>query len=68
MSTYALVADLPVRIEGYALEGLQQDVSSDFTRKSTVIRLSGSGEDGVGEDVVYDAVDHEIAQEAGPSL
>ena len=68
MSTYELVADLPVRIDGYALEGLEQDVSSDFTRKSTVIRLRGDGEEGVGEDVVYDAVDHEIAQNAGPVL
>jgi hypothetical protein len=68
MSTYELVADLPLRIDAYELEGLEQDVSSDFTRKSTVIRLHGAGEDGVGEDVVYDAVDHEIAQEAGPKL
>jgi L-alanine-DL-glutamate epimerase-like enolase superfamily enzyme len=68
MSTYELVAHLPVRIDGYALEGLVRDVSSDFTRKSTVIRLQGAGHDGVGEDVVYDAVDHEIAQDAGPVL
>ncbi|MEA2154340.1 MAG: hypothetical protein QOE11_480 [Solirubrobacteraceae bacterium] len=68
MSTYDLVADLPLRIDDYALEGMVQDVSSDFTRKSTIVRLAGGGEDGVGEDVVYDAVDHEIAQEAGPSL
>ncbi|MDP2711690.1 MAG: hypothetical protein Q8O56_10775 [Solirubrobacteraceae bacterium] len=68
MSTYDLVADLPVRIEGYALEGLAQSVSSDFERKSTIIRLHGDGEEGLGEDVVYDAVDHEIAQRAGPVL
>jgi L-alanine-DL-glutamate epimerase-like enolase superfamily enzyme len=68
MSTYDLVADLPVRIEHYALEGLVRDVSSDFTRKSTIIHLHGAGEQGVGEDVVYDAVDHEVAQRAGPSL
>ena len=68
MSTYDLVADLAVRIDDYTLEPLQQDVSSDFTRKSTVIRLAGGGVDGAGEDVVYDAVDHEIAQEAGPDL
>jgi L-alanine-DL-glutamate epimerase-like enolase superfamily enzyme len=68
MSTYELVADLPVQIDGYALDGMEQDVSSDFHRKSTVIRLIGGGEDGVGEDVIYDAVDHEIAQEAGPNL
>ena len=68
MSTYDLVADLPVSIERYELEGLVRDVSSDFTRKSTVIHLHGGGEEGVGEDVVYEAVDHEIAQEVGPSL
>jgi L-alanine-DL-glutamate epimerase-like enolase superfamily enzyme len=68
MSTYELVADLPVHIESYALEGLVQDVSSDFTRKSTIIHLQGGGEEGLGEDVVYDAVDHEIAQDAGPTL
>jgi L-alanine-DL-glutamate epimerase-like enolase superfamily enzyme len=68
MSTYDLVADLPVHIEGYDLEGLVQNVSSDFERKTTIIRLRGAGEEGLGEDVVYDAVDHEIAQRAGPVL
>ena len=67
-STYDLVADLPLRIESYALEGLAQSVSSDFERRTTIIRLQGAGEEGVGEDVVYDAVDHEIAQRAGPVL
>ena len=66
MSTYELVADLPLTIEGYDLEGLAQYVSSDFERKSTIIHLRGDGEEGVGEDVVYDAVDHEIAWKAGP--
>src|SRR4051794_35844761 len=68
MSTYELVADLPLRIDDYALEGMQEDVSTGFTRKSTVIHLAGGGEEGVGEDVTYDAVDHEIAWKAGPSL
>ncbi|MGH2942506.1 MAG: hypothetical protein ACRDLN_07015 [Solirubrobacteraceae bacterium] len=68
MSTYNLVADLPVRIEDYDLDGLVQNVSSDFERTTTIIRLRGAGEEGLGEDVVYDAVDHEIAQSAGPVL
>jgi L-alanine-DL-glutamate epimerase-like enolase superfamily enzyme len=66
MSTYELVADLPLTIEDYTLEGLVQNVSSDFERKTTVINLHGAGEDGIGEDVVYEPVDHEIAQQAGP--
>jgi L-alanine-DL-glutamate epimerase-like enolase superfamily enzyme len=68
MSTYDRIADLPVRIDDYALEGLVQNVSSDFERKSTIIHLRGAGEEGLGEDVVYEPVDHEIAQRAGPVL
>jgi L-alanine-DL-glutamate epimerase-like enolase superfamily enzyme len=68
LSTWELLAGLPVEIEDYALEGLQASVSSDFERKSTLIRLRGKGEEGIGEDVTYDAVDHEIAQAAGPVL
>ena len=59
------LADLPLRIDGYALEGLSRDVSSAFTRVSTVIRMRGAGQEGVGEDVTYDAEDHEILQAAG---
>jgi len=68
MSTWELLAELPVRIEAYALEPLQADVSSAFQRKSTVIRLRGGGEEGAGEDVTYDAADQEILQAAGPQL
>jgi L-alanine-DL-glutamate epimerase-like enolase superfamily enzyme len=67
-STWERLADLPLLIEHYALEPLQAFVSSDFDRRSTVIRLRGAGEEGLGEDVTYDAVDHEILQAAGPSL
>jgi len=68
VSLWSEVADLPLQIDGYGLEGLQAAVSSDFERKSTVIRLSGAGEEGIGEDVTYDAVDQERLQAAGPSL
>jgi L-alanine-DL-glutamate epimerase-like enolase superfamily enzyme len=59
-------ADLPLEVESYELEGLERDVSSDFTRLSTVIHLHGKGDEGVGEDVVYDALDHIALQESGP--
>jgi L-alanine-DL-glutamate epimerase-like enolase superfamily enzyme len=68
LSTWEQLAGLPVAIERYELEGLQESVSSDFLRKSTLIRMHGDGHEGVGEDVTYDAEDHEIAQAAGPSL
>lgn len=66
MGTYDLLADLPLTVDSYALDGLVQDVSSGFTRRSTVIRLAGDGLEGVGEDVVYDAEDHVALQSAGP--
>jgi L-alanine-DL-glutamate epimerase-like enolase superfamily enzyme len=68
VSTWELLAGLPLEIERYTLEPLQADVSSDFVRKSTVIHLHGGGHEGVGEDVTYDAVDQEILQAAGPAL
>ncbi|HEU0250964.1 MAG TPA: hypothetical protein VFR48_09595 [Solirubrobacteraceae bacterium] len=66
--TWDLVAELPVQIDSYELEGLQALVSSDFERKSTVIRLHGDQHEGRGEDVTYDAVDHDILQAAGATL
>ncbi|HSZ06203.1 MAG TPA: hypothetical protein VK778_13530 [Solirubrobacteraceae bacterium] len=68
MSTWETLAGLAVEIDDYALEPLHATVSSEFERKSTVIRLRGAGEDGLGEDVTYDAVDHDILQAAGPTL
>jgi hypothetical protein len=59
------LAALPLRVEGYELERLQRDVSSAFTRVSTLIRLHGGGEEGIGEDVTYDAVDHDGLRAAG---
>ena len=67
-NTWERLASLPLRIEGYAFEPLQALVSSEFERKSTVIHIVGAGQEGVGEDVTYDAVDHEILQAAGPRL
>jgi L-alanine-DL-glutamate epimerase-like enolase superfamily enzyme len=62
---WARIADLPLEIEDYALERLQRDVSSDFTRVSTVLRLRGDGHEGLGEDVSYDADDQDALQGAG---
>jgi L-alanine-DL-glutamate epimerase-like enolase superfamily enzyme len=68
MSTFDTLADLPLEVDGYGLEGLRAQVSSGFERLSTVVHLTGGGVEGVGEDVVYDAEDHVALQEAGPVL
>jgi hypothetical protein len=65
VSTFDLLADLPIEVDGYTLEGLRAEVSSGFDRLSTVVHLTGGGLEGVGEDVVYDAEDHVALQEAG---
>jgi L-alanine-DL-glutamate epimerase-like enolase superfamily enzyme len=68
VSLFDRIADLPLVVEEYALDRLERDVSSAFTRVSTVVKLYGMGTEGVGEDVVYDAIDHDVLQEAGPVL
>ena len=65
-SLWDRVADLPLTIEDYALERLERDVSSAFTRVSTLIPLHGGGTEGIGEDVTYDADDQDALQAAGP--
>jgi hypothetical protein len=66
VSTFDLLKDLPIAVDGYALEGLGAQVSSGFERLTTVVRLIGGGHEGVGEDVVYQAEDHIALQAAGP--
>ena len=41
--------------------GLERNVSSELPARRTLIHLHGGGEEGIGEDVIYDADDHEIA-------
>jgi L-alanine-DL-glutamate epimerase-like enolase superfamily enzyme len=68
MSTYERVADLPLTIDDYTLDGLTRTVSSGFERVTTVITLRGGGEEGIGEDVTYEGDDHRRQQELGPVL
>jgi len=68
VSLFDRIAELPLVVEEYALDRLERDVSSSFTRVSTVVRLFGAGTEGAGEDVVYETADHDVLQEAGPIL
>lgn len=66
---YSWIEDLPLEIDGYQLEGLEFTMpNSDFERLSTVIRLEGGGQQGIGEDVTYDALDHIALQDEGATL
>ena len=64
-AAYDRLAELPIEIEGYELTDHDREYG-DFTRPSTVIHLQGEGEEGIGEDVVYDVLDHIAHRDAGP--
>src|SRR4051812_32158736 len=66
MSAYELIADLPIQLESYELEGRDREYDSGFTRASTIIHMRGKGQEGLGEDVVYDVLDHIAHRDAGP--
>src|SRR5262245_24082175 len=68
MNLYDHVRELPLVVEGYELDGLSQEVRPEFTRRTTVVRLLGAGEEGIGEDVTYDGEEHARQQAAGPVL
>jgi len=63
-SLWERVADLPLRIDGYELTGHDREYG-DFTRPSTLVHLHGGGEEGLGEDVVYDVLDHIAHRDGG---
>jgi hypothetical protein len=69
VSSYDAIKDLPLEIEGYELEGREFHLEgTEFDRLTTTIHLKGGGHEGLGEDVVYDALDHVAFQDAGPVL
>jgi hypothetical protein len=61
---FAKVAELPLSIDSYELEANDRDYG-EFTRGSTIIHLRGAGEEGLGEDVVYEVLDHIAHRDAG---
>ncbi|HEX8105573.1 MAG TPA: hypothetical protein VF533_23355 [Solirubrobacteraceae bacterium] len=68
MPTYDRIAALPLQIDGYELTERSLSVSSGFERVSTVVHLRGAGEEGLGEDVTYDADDQRRQLALGPVL
>jgi hypothetical protein len=64
MASYDAIAELPLQIESCEFEGLGITLG-DFERLTTIIKLSGGGHEGIGEDVTYDAVDHVAQQDHG---
>jgi hypothetical protein len=55
---YDSLAGLDLEVESYDLERFEKEVSSGFTRVTSLVRLHGRGEQGIGEDVTYTGEDH----------
>jgi len=67
-SLWKRLADLPLQVEGYALERLEKPVTRGFTRVTTIVHLQAGGEEGLGEDVTWYAEHHDREQQAGAIL
>jgi hypothetical protein len=68
MALYDRVGDLDVTIEECEFDRRVRDTSSGFERVTTVIALRGDGEVGHGEDVTYEADEHDALIETAPDL
>jgi hypothetical protein len=59
MALWDRLAGLEVEVEAAATEQHGIEVSTQFKRVTTVLSLRGRGAEGVGEDVTYNAEDHD---------
>jgi hypothetical protein len=59
MALYDAVRSLELTIEEFETQRREVAISSEFTRVTTTVVLRGRGETGEGEDVTYQAEDHE---------
>ena len=57
LSLYDRVAGLPLTVDGYRLEPLKLETQSCWSRRTTVVVLTGLGLEGAGEDVIYQEAD-----------
>jgi L-alanine-DL-glutamate epimerase-like enolase superfamily enzyme len=68
VTTYERIADLPLTVDDYTLEGRERQISPEFERLTTTFHLRGGGEEGLGEDVTYDPAEQREQQARGGSL
>jgi hypothetical protein len=59
MALWDRLAGLELVVEGISTERRSVDVSTQFTRVTTAVTLSGARADGRGEDVTYQAEEHD---------
>jgi hypothetical protein len=59
MPLWDALAGLEVRVDGYAVHRRELPLPTGWTRVTTTVVLDGDGESGQGEDVTYDAAEHD---------
>jgi len=59
MALFEQLRDLALVVDEVRTERRSVEVSSEFTRVTTIVVLSGAGAEGRGEDVTYTAEDHD---------
>ena len=67
MAAYDALSELPLLIDDYELEGRSRQLGP-FERRTSTIHLQGGGEEGLGEDVIWDPELQGAQQDAGPVL
>lgn len=65
MTLWSRLSSLPLNVESASLESREVRVASGWTRVTTLVRLSGAGQAGLGEDVTYEAEDQRAFQARG---
>ena len=66
MTLWDRLRELELAVETAETERRSVDVSTEFTRVTTTLILRGRGEEGRGEDVIYNAEDHDWFPELEP--
>ena len=66
MSDWQRLRDLPIQVERFELEANDVEYSTEFTRGSTIVHLTGGSHEGIGEDVAYEVLDHIANRDLGP--
>jgi L-alanine-DL-glutamate epimerase-like enolase superfamily enzyme len=64
-SLWKRIAELPLQIDAYELQRLEAEVTRNLSRVTTVVRLAGGAEEGLGEDVTWYTEAHDREQAAG---
>jgi len=67
-SLWPRLAELPLVVEGYELEGLTAELAGGMVRTTIQIRLQGAGQDGLGEDISPFPDDPDALRNAPASL